>query len=142
MNPRIEGTAGPLAIAALFTGSNILAEVIEGGAGAASALKMCYAAFTKGTTALLAAVRALAEQEGVERPLMESWRRTLPDVPRQSERAAAAASKAWRWSGKMEEIAATFGRLGCLTAFTVRRPRSTGDWRASRIDLRPRRWRK
>ena len=62
MNPRIEGTAGPLAIAALFTGSNILAEVIEGGAGAASALKMCYAAFTKGTTALLAAVRALAEQ--------------------------------------------------------------------------------
>ncbi len=41
--------------------------MIEGGAGAASALKMCYAAFTKGTTALLAAVRALAEHEGVER---------------------------------------------------------------------------
>jgi len=105
------------AIAALFTGTNINAEVIEGGAGAASALKMCYAAYTKGTTALLAAVRALAEQEGVERPLLESWRRTLPDVPRQSENAAAAASKAWRWTGEMEEIAATFASAGLPDGF-------------------------
>jgi 3-hydroxyisobutyrate dehydrogenase-like beta-hydroxyacid dehydrogenase len=105
------------AIAALFTGTNILAEVIEGGTGAASALKMCYAAFTKGTTALLAAVRALAEHEGVEAPLLESWRRTLPDVPRQSERPAAAASKAWRWSGEMEEIAASFGAAGLPDGF-------------------------
>jgi 3-hydroxyisobutyrate dehydrogenase-like beta-hydroxyacid dehydrogenase len=104
-------------IAALFTGTNIHAEAIEGGAGAASALKMCYAAFTKGTTALLAAVRALAEHEGVERPLLESWRRTLPDVPRQSEYAAAAASKAWRWSGEMEEIAASFGAAGLAEGF-------------------------
>ena len=105
------------AIAALFTGTNIHAEVIEGGAGAASALKMCYAAFTKGTTALLAAVRALAEHEGVEAPLLESWRRTLPDVPRQSENAAAAASKAWRWTGEMEEIAATFASAGLPDGF-------------------------
>jgi 3-hydroxyisobutyrate dehydrogenase-like beta-hydroxyacid dehydrogenase len=104
-------------IAALFTGTNIHAEVIEGGAGAASALKMCYAAFTKGTTALLAAVRALAKHEGVERPLLESWRRTLPDVPGQSEDAAAAASKAWRWSGEMEEIAASFGAAGLPEGF-------------------------
>src|ERR1700761_2148778 len=41
-----------------------------------------------------------------------SWRRTMPDVPRQSEHAAAAASRAWRWSGEMEEIAATFGAAG------------------------------
>jgi len=78
---------------------------------------MCYAAFTKGTTALLAAVRALAEHEGVEGPLLESWRRTLPDVPRQSEHAAAAASKAWRWSGEMEEIAASFGAAGLPDGF-------------------------
>jgi 3-hydroxyisobutyrate dehydrogenase-like beta-hydroxyacid dehydrogenase len=104
-------------IAALFTGTKIHAEVIEGGAGTASALKMCYAAFTKGTTALLAAVRALAEHEGVERPLLESWRRTLPDVPRQSEHAAAAALKAWRWSGEMEEIAANFEAAGLPDGF-------------------------
>jgi 3-hydroxyisobutyrate dehydrogenase-like beta-hydroxyacid dehydrogenase len=104
-------------IAALFTGTNIHGEVIEGGAGAASALKMCYAAFTKGVTALLAAVRALAEHEGVEGPLLESWRRTLPDAPRQSEYAAAAASKAWRWSGEMEEIAASFGAAGLPEGF-------------------------
>jgi 3-hydroxyisobutyrate dehydrogenase-like beta-hydroxyacid dehydrogenase len=105
------------AIAVLFTGTNIHAEVIEGGAGAASALKMCYAAFTKGTTALLAAIRALAEHEGVEGPLLESWRRTLPDVPRQSENAAAAASKAWRWSGEMDEIAASFAAAGLPDGF-------------------------
>lgn len=104
-------------IADLFSGTNIHAEVMEGGAGAASALKMCYAAFTKGTTALLAAVRALAEHEGVERPLLESWRRTLPDIPRQSENAAAAASKAWRWSGEMEEIAASFEAAGLPEGF-------------------------
>jgi 3-hydroxyisobutyrate dehydrogenase-like beta-hydroxyacid dehydrogenase len=105
------------AIAVFFTGTKINAEVIEGGAGAASALKMCYAAFTKGTTALLAAIRALAEHEGVEGPLLESWRRTLPDVPRQSESAAAAASKAWRWSGEMDEIAATFAAAGLPDGF-------------------------
>ncbi|MGA3223296.1 MAG: DUF1932 domain-containing protein [Acidobacteriaceae bacterium] len=104
-------------IADLFTGTSVNAEVIEGGAGAASALKMCYAAFTKGTTALLAAVRALAEHEGVERPLLESWRRTLPDVPRQSENAAAAASKAWRWTGEMDEIAASFAAAGLPDGF-------------------------
>jgi len=104
-------------IAALFAGTNIHAEVIEGGVGAASALKICYAAFTKGTTALLAAVRALAEHEGVERPLLESWRRTLPDVLRRSEYAAAGASKAWRWSGEMEEIAASFGAAGLPEGF-------------------------
>jgi 3-hydroxyisobutyrate dehydrogenase-like beta-hydroxyacid dehydrogenase len=105
------------AIAVLFTGTNINAEVIEGGAGAASALKMCYAAFTKGTTALLAAVRALAEHEGVEGPLLESWRRTLPDVPRQSEQAAAAALKAWRFTGEMDEIAASFAAAGLPDGF-------------------------
>jgi 3-hydroxyisobutyrate dehydrogenase-like beta-hydroxyacid dehydrogenase len=101
----------------LFAGTNIHTEVIEGGAGAASALKMCYAAFTKGNTALLAAVRALAEHEGVERPLLESWQRTLPDVQRQSENAAAAAAKAWRWSGEMDQIVATFEAAGLPDGF-------------------------
>jgi 3-hydroxyisobutyrate dehydrogenase-like beta-hydroxyacid dehydrogenase len=104
-------------IAALFTGTNIHAEVIEGEAGAASALKMCYAVFTKGTTALLIAVGALAEHEGVESLLLESWRRTLPDVVRQFEYAAAAASNAWRWSGEMEEIAPSFGEAGLPEGF-------------------------
>jgi 3-hydroxyisobutyrate dehydrogenase-like beta-hydroxyacid dehydrogenase len=91
------------AIAALFSGTNIQAEVIEGSAGAASALKMCYAAFTKGTTALLAAVRALAEHEGVERPLLESRLRTLPDVQRQSEPAAAGRGQQGRGRGHSKD---------------------------------------
>ena len=53
------------AIAVLFTGTNMNAEVIERGAGAASALKMCYAAFTKGTTALLAEIGRASCRERV-----------------------------------------------------------------------------
>jgi 3-hydroxyisobutyrate dehydrogenase-like beta-hydroxyacid dehydrogenase len=104
-------------IAAMFEGTRFNAEVIAGQAGAASALKMCYAAFTKGTTALLASIRALAQHEGVEQPLLESWNRTLPGLLRQSEHVAAVAPKAWRWSGEMEEIASTFVAAGLPDGF-------------------------
>src|SRR5580698_1279448 len=40
---------------------------------AASTLKMAYAAWSKGTTALVLAIRALARQEGVESALLEQW---------------------------------------------------------------------
>ena len=40
--------------------------MLDGPAGAASALKVAYAAYTKGTAALLLAIRALAVQEGVD----------------------------------------------------------------------------
>src|SRR6266849_5754919 len=42
------------------------ARAIDGGVGAASAVKMAYAAWTKGTAALILTVRALARAEGVE----------------------------------------------------------------------------
>src|SRR5260221_366216 len=65
-------------IAGLFAGSNLEAIPLEGPAGAASALKACYAAWTKGATALLAAIRALATHEGIEAPLLEEWKRSQP----------------------------------------------------------------
>jgi len=70
---------------------------------------MAYAAWTKGTAALLLAVRSLARVEGVESTLLEEWELSLPDLPARSIRAAeAAATKGWRWIGEMEDIAATF----------------------------------
>jgi hypothetical protein len=105
------------AIADSFTATNILAEVTEGGAGAPSPPKMCTPGLPKVRPLFLAVVRAFAEHEGVERPLLESWRRILPDLPCQSEHAAAAASKAWRWSGEMEEIAASSGAAGLPDGF-------------------------
>ena len=48
--------------------------------GAASALKVCYAAYTKGTTALLLAIRSLARAEGVDDALLAEWA-DLPTGP-------------------------------------------------------------
>lgn len=83
--------------------------VVDDRAGSASALKVCYAAYTKGASALLLAVRALAEAEGVADALLAEWAISQPDLNRRSEGAArGTAPKAWRFVGEMEEIAATF----------------------------------
>jgi 3-hydroxyisobutyrate dehydrogenase-like beta-hydroxyacid dehydrogenase len=75
--------------------------------GAASALKLAYAAWTKGTAALLLAIRAAAVAEGVDTWLLDEWRTSQPELTERSVRAARSAiSKGWRWDGEMEEIAA------------------------------------
>jgi len=96
-------------VARLFAGTPVQAHVISERIGAASALKMTYAAWTKGTAALLLAIRALARAEDVEAVLLDEWRDSLPELSAASLRAArSAAAKGWRWVGEMEEIAATF----------------------------------
>src|SRR5258706_14523865 len=114
------GRAGD--IAAVFAGSRLEAIPLEGPAGAASALKACYAAWTKGATALLAAIRALATHEGVEAALLEEWKRSQPELPKRSEVVTAQARKAWRWIGEMEEIAASFEAAGLPGGFHLSAP--------------------
>ena len=110
--------AGAGAVAELFSGSMLDARVIEGEPGAASALKMTYAAWTKGSDALILAIRALAAREGVDKALMGEWARSQPSLGPKSERAASvAAPKGWRYVGEMEEIAASFGAAGLPTGF-------------------------
>jgi 3-hydroxyisobutyrate dehydrogenase-like beta-hydroxyacid dehydrogenase len=104
-------------VATLFAGSSLEALPLEGAPGAASALKACYAAWTKGATALLAAIRALATHEGIEAALLEEWKRSQPELPKRSEVVTAQARKAWRWIGEMEEIAASFEAAGLPGGF-------------------------
>jgi 3-hydroxyisobutyrate dehydrogenase-like beta-hydroxyacid dehydrogenase len=104
-------------VAALFAGTHLEAIALDAPAGAASALKACYAAWTKGATALLAAIRALAESEGVEAALLAEWRLSQPGVDKRSEVITAQARKAWRWIGEMEEIAASFEAAGLPGGF-------------------------
>jgi 3-hydroxyisobutyrate dehydrogenase-like beta-hydroxyacid dehydrogenase len=123
--PRQAGTtrlyvAGPEAptVAALFAGSPLEAIVVPGEPGAASALKMAYAAWTKGTTALLLAIRALARARGIEEPLLAEWERSLPELEGRSSAAARSAlAKGWRWVGEMHEIADTFAAAGLPEGF-------------------------
>jgi 3-hydroxyisobutyrate dehydrogenase-like beta-hydroxyacid dehydrogenase len=104
-------------IASLFAGTNMEAVPLDGPVGAASALKACYAAWTKGATALLAAIRTLARHEGVDAALLDEWKRSQPELPKRSEVVTAAARKAWRWIGEMEEIAASFRAAGLPDGF-------------------------
>jgi 3-hydroxyisobutyrate dehydrogenase-like beta-hydroxyacid dehydrogenase len=105
-------------VARLFATGPLEAIAIDGGPGAASALKMAYAAYTKGTSALLMGIRALAAQAGVDGPLQEEWARSQPGLGSRSEKAARdSARKAWRFTGEMAEIAATFEDAGLPGGF-------------------------
>src|SRR5229473_3224368 len=64
----------------LFRGTALDARAIDGGVGAASAVKMAYAAWTKGTAALILTVRALARAEGVEDILLAEWQESQPGL--------------------------------------------------------------
>lgn len=100
-------------LAAFFSEGPLETEVIGEEIGKASALKMCYAANTKGTTALLCAILAAAEKLGVRTELEKQWSRHGSNFAEQTEsRVKGATAKAWRFVGEMEEIAATFGEAG------------------------------
>ena len=102
----------------LFLAGPLEAVVLGGHLMAASAVKMAYAAWTKGSQALVMAVRAVAAAEGVDEALLAEWARSQPDLPRRSEHAAkGTARKAWRWVGEMDEIAATFDGAGLPDGF-------------------------
>jgi 3-hydroxyisobutyrate dehydrogenase-like beta-hydroxyacid dehydrogenase len=104
----LSGKEAP-AVAALFSGTPLEARVLSGEPGAASALKMAYAAWTKGSAALLLATRATAEAHGVGEALLEEWRLSQSGLEdRLAAAGRSARSKGWRWIGEMEEIAATF----------------------------------
>jgi hypothetical protein len=89
-------------VAELFAGTNLDARVI---AGSASALKAAYAGWTKGSAALLLAVRELARREGVEEALLAEWQLSIPALEERLAGAERSAErKGWRWVGEMEEI--------------------------------------
>lgn len=86
--------------------------------GRATAIKMCYAGLTKGTTTLLTAVATAAESLGITAELgaelassqsaaYEGMKRAVPRLP----------LDAGRWIGEMEEIAATFAAAGVTDKF-------------------------
>jgi len=105
-------------VAAPFAAGPLEAIVVDGKVGAASALKMAYASWTKGSQALLMAVRAFAMAEGVDEGLLQEWQRSQPDLPKRSEKAVEGTSpKAWRFVGEMEEIAASYAEVNLPSGF-------------------------
>ena len=108
-------------VAGLFTGAALEGIAIphaQGNEAAASALKMAYAAYTKGHSALLLATNAVAHNSGVLDVLRSEWEQSLPGLSQRSEITANAISpKAWRFVGEMQEISATFAGAGLPAGF-------------------------
>jgi 3-hydroxyisobutyrate dehydrogenase-like beta-hydroxyacid dehydrogenase len=104
-------------IASCFSAGPIETEELAGGIGRASALKMCFAAYSKGSVALAIAVIGAAERLEVIDELKRQWKRNGPSLPEIESEIARAAPKAWRFIGEMEEIAATFQSAGMPPEF-------------------------
>jgi 3-hydroxyisobutyrate dehydrogenase-like beta-hydroxyacid dehydrogenase len=101
-----------------FSAGPLETSVIGEAVGKASALKMCYAAWTKGSTALLCAILATAEALGVWEELEGQWERNWPGFAEQTvNRVRRVTAKAWRFAGEMEEISATFAEAGLPGGF-------------------------
>jgi 3-hydroxyisobutyrate dehydrogenase-like beta-hydroxyacid dehydrogenase len=111
--PEREGTtrlylSGPEAaeVAALFAPTVVDARAVGERVGDASAVKVAYAGWTKGSAALLLAVREYAGRAGVEDVVLAEWAQSQPELAerwRQAEHSRE--HKGWRWVGEMEEIA-------------------------------------
>ncbi len=86
--------------------------------GRASAIKMCYAGLTKGTSALHVAVLCAAASLGVSKELEEEFEYSQSDaLARMRSGVPHLASPAARWIGEMEEIAATYEHAGGTSHF-------------------------
>jgi 3-hydroxyisobutyrate dehydrogenase-like beta-hydroxyacid dehydrogenase len=105
-------------IAQCFADGPLGAKVIGREIGKASALKICYAAYTKGTTALLAAILAAAESLHVREELYEQWEIDEQGFSERADRRVQrVTSKAWRFEGEMLEIASTIRGSGVPDGF-------------------------
>ena len=113
----LSGEAAP-EVADLFAAGPLETAVLGTDIRKATALKMCFAAYSKGTTALLSAVLAAAEALDVRADLERQWSRNgsafAEDAAQSVQQVTA---KAWRFSGEMEEIAATFASAGLPDTF-------------------------
>lgn len=105
-------------IAKIFSGGYLRTKILGEETGQASALKMCYAANTKGVSALLAGILSLAEKHHIRNELAARWEEDWPGFyDAAGDRVKKAAAKAWRFEGEMKEIAETFADAGLPGGF-------------------------
>jgi 3-hydroxyisobutyrate dehydrogenase-like beta-hydroxyacid dehydrogenase len=107
-----------LRVADCFSAGPLRTELIGEQPGRASALKMCYGAYTKGSRAMLLGILGTAQSLGVRDVLEQQWERDDPNLLKQNtQRLGRVTAKAWRFEGEMKEIATTFARAGFPDGF-------------------------
>jgi len=107
-------TSGPGAVElAALREVGLDVRVLEGDVGRASALKMCYAALTKGLQALGTELFVAARLLGVDDVLRGEQKGDMGMVVDYLDRAIPTMiPKAYRWVGEMEEMAQCFAEVG------------------------------
>jgi 3-hydroxyisobutyrate dehydrogenase-like beta-hydroxyacid dehydrogenase len=80
--------------------------------GRASAIKMCYAASTKGLLALCLELLTAGEALGISQPLKAELQLSQPTLYQRMTGLPDVPTKSRRWVGEMEEIAKTFAHAG------------------------------
>ncbi len=111
--------AAAATVAALFARSPFTARVLDGGLGAASGLKACFALQSKALPAIWMAMAEAARAYGVEGELRAEVARTGGDLGAALAGIDAnAAGKAWRWVGEMDQAGDALAGVGVPDGFS------------------------
>lgn len=105
-------------VTAWFRDGLLATNILGAGTTEASALKMCFAAYTKGTTALFFSILATSESLGVREALVRQWAQGSSGLGERAQQGAGnVTSRAWRWIDEMQEISRTFEEAGLPGGF-------------------------
>ena len=116
--PRFYVSGPDAAVMSELDGKGIAVRPIGDTIGRASGIKMCYAAYTKGTTTLSVALLAVAQALGLYDELRAELASSQADVlKRMEDQIPRLPANAHRWIGEMEQIAATFDHVGVTPGF-------------------------
>lgn len=106
-------------VADLFAGSPFTARILDGGLGAASALKACFAMQSKALPTVWAAMAAAARGYGVLDDLRAEVARAGGDLDAEvAALTGKSGDRAWRWAGEMDEAADAVAALGLPDGFS------------------------
>ncbi|MGH2491651.1 MAG: DUF1932 domain-containing protein [Candidatus Limnocylindria bacterium] len=112
-SPRFYASGPDRALFAALRDAGLDVRLLGDDVGEASAVKMCYAALTKGTTAIATELLVAARKLGVYDTLVAELRDSqAAQAKRMGDAVPAMPGKAHRWIAEMEEIARTFEDVG------------------------------
>jgi 3-hydroxyisobutyrate dehydrogenase-like beta-hydroxyacid dehydrogenase len=110
-SPRLYASGPDRGRLAALVAAGLDVRVLGGEIGEASAVKMCYAALTKGTTAIATELLVAARRLGVYQNVVEAFAES-EQLRQRTAGVATMTGKAHRWIAEMEEIARTFNDVG------------------------------